>query len=75
MPFSTDSNWPQGLITIFNISRARNAPFESRYYGPYDRLINYAMIEGGFTLFLAPQTAPDETSPRDAVDFAVFMWF
>ena len=73
MPFSTDANWPQGLLDIFNISRNQIAAFESRYYGPYDRLFNYAVIEGSFNFFLAPQTAPDETSPRDAVDFVVFM--
>lgn len=71
MPFSTDANWPQGLLNIFNIGRNKNAPFESRYYGPYDRLFNYAVIEGSFNFFLAPQIAPDETSPRDAVDFVV----
>lgn len=73
MPFSTDANWPQGLLNIFNVSRNQNAPLESRYYGPYDRLFNYAVIEGSFTFFLAPQTAPDETPARDAVDFVVFM--
>ena len=73
MPFSTDVNWPKGLLDIFNISRNKNAPLQSRYYGPYDRLFNYAVIEGSFTFFLAPQTAPDETSTRDAVDFVVFM--
>jgi hypothetical protein len=72
MPFSTDMNWPQGLLDIFNVSR-QNASLESRYYGPYDRLFNYAVIEGSFTFFLAPQTTLDETSPRDAVDFVVFM--
>ncbi|KAI9567858.1 hypothetical protein HD554DRAFT_2039258 [Boletus coccyginus] len=73
MPFSTDANWPQGLLDIFNVSRHRNKPFGSRYYGPYDRLFNYAIVEGSFTFFLSPQTAPDETSPRDTVDFLVFM--
>jgi hypothetical protein len=76
MPFSTDVNWPQGLLNIFsdlNVSRNQKAPLESRYYGPYDRLFNYAVIEGSFTFFLAPQTAPDETSARDAVEFVVFM--
>jgi len=73
MPFATDVNWPQGLLTIFNTGCNKNAPLESRYYGPYDRLFNYAVIEGSFTFFLAPQTAPDETSARDAVDFVVFM--
>jgi hypothetical protein len=73
MPFSTDANWPQGLLNIFNLSRNQNTPLESRYYGPYDRLFNYAVIEGSFTFFLAQQTSPDETSARDAVDFVVFM--
>jgi hypothetical protein len=73
MPFSTDVNWPQGLLDIFNVSRNRNVLLESRYYGPYDRLFNYAVIEGSFTFVLAPQTSPDETSLREAVEFVVFM--
>ena len=52
----------------------QNTAVESRYYGPYDRLFAYAVIEGSFTFFLARQTAPDETFPRDAVlDFVIFM--
>ncbi|KAI0251652.1 hypothetical protein BJV78DRAFT_416394 [Lactifluus subvellereus] len=73
MPFSTDTNWLQGLLNIFNASRNQNASVESRYYGPYDRPFNYAMIEGSFTFFLAPRTALDEYSPRDAVDFSNFL--
>ncbi|KAK2462527.1 hypothetical protein APHAL10511_005497 [Amanita phalloides] len=73
MPFSTDANWPPGLINIFNVSRNQNAPLESRYYGPYDRLFNYAVIEGSFTFFLAPQTSPDQNSARGAAGSVVFM--
>ncbi|KAI0290614.1 hypothetical protein BC826DRAFT_534701 [Russula brevipes] len=74
MPFATDVNWPQGLLTIFNIGCNKNAPLESRYYGPYDSLINYAMCEGSnFKFFLAPQTTPDENFLRVSVDFVVFM--
>ncbi|KAH9061733.1 hypothetical protein EDB83DRAFT_871050 [Lactarius deliciosus] len=73
MPFATDTSWPQGLLDIFNVSRNENAPVESRYYGPYDRLFNYALIEGSFTLFLAPQSALDEVAAREAVDFVVFL--
>ena len=73
MPFSTDANWPQGLLNIFDVRSNQNAPLGSRYYGPYDRLFNYAVVEDSFTFFLAPQTVPDETSARDAVDFVVFM--
>jgi hypothetical protein len=39
---STDMNWPHGSLTIFNVSRNQTALFESHYYGPYDRLFNYA---------------------------------
>ena len=70
---SCPSSLTQGLLNIFNVSRNQNAPLESRYYGPYDRLFNYAVVEGSFTFFLAPQTVPDEISARDAVDFVVFM--
>jgi hypothetical protein len=73
MPFSTDVSWPQGLLDIFNVSRKKIALLESHYNGPYDRLFNYAVIEGSFTFFLSRQTVPDETSPRDTVDFVVFM--
>lgn len=73
MPFSTDANWPQGLLDIFNVCRSQNRPLEFRYYGPYDRLFNYAVIEGSFTFTLALRTVQDETSPRDDVDFLAFM--
>lgn len=63
----------QGLLNTFNVSHNQNAPLESRYYGPYDRLFNYAVVEGTFSLFLAPQTVLDDTSARDAVDFVVFL--
>jgi hypothetical protein len=66
MPFSTDTNWPQGLLSIFNICRNQEptgmTPLEARYYGPYDKLLNYAMIEGSFAFFLAPQALRDETA-------------
>src|SRR5260221_5602396 len=73
MPFSTDANWPQGLLNIFDVARNQNTSIESRYYGSYDRLFNYAVIEGSFNFFLAPPTSLDGTSARDAVDFVVFM--
>ena len=73
MPLSTDMNWPQGLLNIFNVSCNQNTQLKSRYYGPYDRLFNYAVIEGSFNLYLTLQFAPDETSLHDSVDFVVFM--
>ena len=73
MPFSTDANWLQGLLDIFNISHNQVMAFESCYYGPYNRLFNYVVIEGSFTFFLALQTVPNETFLCDAVDFVVFM--
>src|SRR6266850_8271355 len=73
MPFSTDANWPQGLLNIFNIGRNRNAPLESRYYGLYDRLFNYAIVEGSFTFLLAPHSSPDENFSLDPVIFLVVL--
>jgi len=72
MPFPTDRNWPQDLLNIFNVCRSQNptimTPFVARYYGPYDKLLNYAMIDGSFDFFLAPQVVPDETSRHDTLD-------
>ena len=59
MPFSTDVNWPQGLLDIFNVSRKQNVQLGSRYYGPYDKLLNYAVVdEGSFAFFIAPADRP-----------------
>jgi hypothetical protein len=46
---------------MFNISRDQSASLESCYYGLFD----YVVVEGSFSLFLALQTVPDETSARD----------
>lgn len=76
MPFCTDKNWPEGLLKIFNVCRGQNTlrmPFEARYYGPYDRLLNYAMVEDSFAFFLAPQTPPDEKSLRNTIDLLIYL--
>ena len=78
MPFPTDTNWPQGLLNIFDVCRRPSKQLtrttvEARYYGPYDRLLNYAMVEGSFAFFLAPQAVPDEYFPHDALAFIVFL--
>jgi hypothetical protein len=88
MPFSTNVDWLKGLCSIFNVSRNQNMAEEYHYYGAYDRLFNYAVIEGSFTFFLALQleTVPNETSPCDAwnlnaysatytcpIEFVIFM--
>lgn len=71
MPFQSDNTWPAGLITIFNHARAKRTTFENRYYGPYDKLLNYCFGES-FTFYVAPQNPPRDDS-RDAIDFVVFM--
>ena len=70
MSFATDTEWPRGLLRIFNAGRKQDLKHESRYYGPYDRLFNYAVVEGAFNLFLAPQK---EESPNDAANSLVFL--
>lgn len=75
MPFPTDTNWPKGLLSIFDVCRNQKptvmTPFVARYYGPYDKLLNYAMIEGSFAFFLAPQAVPDETSLQDNLNLVI----
>ncbi|KAF9778251.1 hypothetical protein BJ322DRAFT_507481 [Thelephora terrestris] len=72
MPFSTDDSWPAGLLTIFEICRNKNKPLENRYYGPYDKLLNYCFGDS-FTFFVAPQKYFDEDAVRDdGLDFIVF---
>ena len=64
MPFSTDTNWPQGLRTIFDIdirSEHISEPFENCYYGPYIKLLNYCFGDS-FQYFVAPQIPLSDTS-------------
>jgi hypothetical protein len=71
MPFSTDNSWPAGLLNIFEICRKVNSPLENRYYGPYDKLINYCFGDS-FTFFVAPQHPPDNAT-KESIDFIVFL--
>ncbi|KAF8972306.1 hypothetical protein BDZ97DRAFT_1784118 [Flammula alnicola] len=73
MPFSVDTSWPQGLRQIFSICRQQSQPFENRYYGPYDKLLNYCFETDSFRFFVAPQYPPSELSSRDALHFVVFI--
>jgi hypothetical protein len=70
MPFDTDTAWPAPLHTIFEVSRATLGTLEHRYYGPYDKLLNYCF--DGFTYFVAPQ-APPRDNTTETVDFVVFL--
>jgi hypothetical protein len=72
MPFSTDDSWPAGLLTIFEICRNKDKPLEYRYYGPYDKLLNYCFGDS-FTFFVAPQNPPGDESIKDTLDFIVFL--
>ena len=79
-PFSTDMNWPQGLLNIFNIARNydQNVSLESRYYGPYTSLLNYTLVDGFFSFFVSPQITRDDDSPFEVPDpvvsLVVFNW-
>ena len=71
MPFQTDNAWPAGLLTIFEHGRAKPSTFENRYYGPYDKLLNYC-FGSEFTFYVAPQNPPTYDS-RDAVEFILLL--
>jgi len=67
MTFLTDNAWPAGLLTIFELCRAERETFENRYYGPYDKLLNYC-FGSDFTFYVALQNPPIDDS-RDAIDY------
>lgn len=71
MPFSDDNSWPPALLRIFEICREEDKQFESRYYGPYNRLLGYCFGDS-FDFFVAPQSPTGSHAAKDAVDFVVF---
>ncbi|KAH9989213.1 hypothetical protein BJV77DRAFT_1069655 [Russula vinacea] len=76
MPFSTDTKWPQGLLDIFETHRNQKySPLEYPYFGPYIKLLDYAIVEDDFTFLITPQTTYHEGSPEDYVPgpFATFL--
>ncbi|KAK7022877.1 hypothetical protein VNI00_016864 [Paramarasmius palmivorus] len=74
MPFSTDTSWPDGLLTIFDVCRQELQLLENRYCGPYNKLLTYCFGPDSFDFFVAPQTLSMEFFPRDAVsDSIVFL--
>ncbi|KAM5531083.1 hypothetical protein V8D89_015248 [Ganoderma adspersum] len=66
MTFKNDTAWPDGLLAIFTHGRASKATLERRYYGPYDKLLNYCISES-FKFYVAPQK-PSEDKGRDIFD-------
>jgi len=50
----TDSTWPDGLLTIFQICRENRELLDTQYYGPYTKLLSYCFGKG-FEFFVAPQ--------------------
>ncbi|KIJ24730.1 hypothetical protein M422DRAFT_237347 [Sphaerobolus stellatus SS14] len=71
MPFETDTTWPPGLLTIFDHGRARSTTLENRYYGPYNKLLDYC-FGNTFAYYVAPQKLPTDDN-RETVDFIVFL--
>ena len=69
MPFSTDTTWPQSLLTIFNIWK--HGGYGNRYYGPYNHLLNYCFHEFPDRYFVAPHNPPGNSTPHDTVNFVV----
>ena len=70
MPFESDNAWPTGLLAIFEHARAMKTTFERRYYGPYDKLLNYCFGDS-FQFYIAPQNSTRDDSRDAAIDFIV----
>ncbi|KIK04009.1 hypothetical protein K443DRAFT_94062, partial [Laccaria amethystina LaAM-08-1] len=60
-----------GLLTVFEHGRAKHSMFQNRYYGPYDKLLNYC-FGSGFTFYVARQSPPASDS-HNTVNFVVFL--
>lgn len=73
MPFQTDNAWPAGLLTLFKNDRAKHLPFENRYCGPYNTLLNYC-FRTEFTFYIASQNPPPSlsTDSCDTINFIAF---
>ena len=71
MPFSTDTAWPQGLHTIFDICHQQHEPLENCYFGPYCKLLNYCFSDS-FQYFVTPQSPPSDLTLCETVDFLIF---
>ena len=69
MSFQSGDTWPIVLLTNFSHARAKRTSFENRYYGPYDKLLNYCFGES-FTFYIVPQN-PLRDDSRDSVIFLV----
>ncbi|KDR71444.1 hypothetical protein GALMADRAFT_102444 [Galerina marginata CBS 339.88] len=73
MPFPTDSTWPAGLLTIFEICRREQPPLENRYYGPYNKLLSYCFNPNTFEYFITQHSLPNTSSSHDTLDSIVFV--
>jgi hypothetical protein len=74
MSIATDTDWPPGLLTVFKLCRKMQQPFESRYYGAYNKLLSYCFgPSDDFKFIIAPQSPPSLLSPREAIDFVFYM--
>ncbi|KAJ6472135.1 hypothetical protein C8R47DRAFT_740225 [Mycena vitilis] len=71
MSFATDTTWPLPLKNIFAVFRATHGSLENRYYGAYDKLLNYC-FGPGFDFVVSPQAPPKEKE-RDAVDSIIYL--
>ncbi|KAJ7716885.1 hypothetical protein B0H14DRAFT_3522163, partial [Mycena olivaceomarginata] len=60
MSFATDTTWPLPLKKIFAVFRATHGSLEDRYYGAYDKLLNYCF-------------GPAKREGADAVDVIVYL--
>ncbi|KAF5358184.1 hypothetical protein D9756_001623 [Leucocoprinus leucothites] len=68
MPFATATHWPEGLRSIFELSRQQREVFPNRYYAPYLNLLSYCFNDA-FEYFVTPYiTRIDNETPHDLVD-------
>ncbi|KAF8330377.1 uncharacterized protein EI90DRAFT_3060519 [Cantharellus anzutake] len=70
MPSSTDANWPESILKLFE--SVRILPPYRRYPAPFNRLLHHVVADDSYSLFVSMHNTPYDTAPLDPTDFFVF---
>ena len=71
MPFSTDTTWPAGLRTIFDICRRQFQPLGDQFCAPYIKLLTYCFGDS-FDFFVAPPPGKHTYCETNTIFLVVF---
>ena len=72
MSFLTFQQWPKHMVRLFQIKMVKDGNLESRFYGPYNTILNWCFdtADNTYQFFVSSQQ-PTIFDKRDAIDFQV----